>query len=31
MTQSQLGEISFEGSYYPKMNEISLKEKCAKI
>ena len=31
MTQSQLGEISFEGSYYPKMNEISLKEKFAKI
>ena len=31
MTQSQLGEISFEGSYYTKLNEISLREKCTKI
>ena len=31
MTQSQWGDISFEESYYTKLNEISLKEKCAKI
>ena len=31
MTKSQWGEISFEGSYYPKMIEISLKGKCAEI
>ena len=31
MTQSQLGEISFEGLYYTKLNEISLRVKCTKI
>ena len=26
MTQSQWGEISFEGSYYRKVNDISFKQ-----